>query len=128
MSEVSVLDALAEAAEAAAAVLRRRAALLRPGEPGGEPPSGVADRARLVHPMLGPRQAEVLAELETAGRAGTTTGAIARALDNDQANTHITLGALVKHGLADKDASVYPHVYRLSPLLLSPPEGGGTSE
>lgn len=121
MSTADILDSLAEAAEAAAAVFRRRAALMRPQAQGGRSPGTVLDLARQIHPMLGERQAQVVGELEKAGAAGTTTGAIASELQYDQANTHIALGALVKHGIAEKDTSAYPHVYRLAAGLL--PEG-----
>jgi len=119
MSDADVLDALAEAAEAAAAVFRRRAALARPQQSLEGSPGTVLDLARQIHPMLGQRQAEVVGELGKAGAAGTTTTAIANALQYDQANTHIALGALVKHGIAEKDTSVYPHVYRLTSALLA---------
>jgi hypothetical protein len=119
MSVADVLDSLAEAAEAAAAVFRRRAALARPQPQGERGQATVLDLARQIHPMLGQRQAQVVGELEKAGAAGTTTGAIAAALQYDQANTHIVLGALVKHGIAEKDTSAYPHVYRLTASLLA---------
>lgn len=122
MSDADILEALAEAAEAAALVFRRRAALARP-QPQGEQRAGTAlDLARQIHPMLGQRQAEVVVELEKAGAAGTTTSKIAAELDYDQPNTHIALGALVRHGIAEKDTSSYPHRYRLAPTLL----GGGS--
>jgi hypothetical protein len=119
MSDADILEALAEAAEAAAAVFRRRAALARPQPQAERRPGTVLDLARQIHPMLGQRQAEVVGELEKAGAAGITTSAIAAALQYDQANTHIALGALVKHGIAEKDTSAYPHVYRLTPGLLA---------
>lgn len=119
MSDADILDSLAEAAEAAAAVFRRRAALARPQPQGERSPGTVLDLARQIHPMLGQRQAEVVGELEKAGAAGTTTSAIATALQYDQANTHIALGALVKHGIAEKDTSAYPHVYCLTSGLLT---------
>ena len=119
MSDADVLDSLAEAAEAAAAVLRRRAALARPQPQGERSPGTVLDLARQIHPMLGQRQAEVVGELEKVGAAGTTTSAIASALQYDQANTHIALSALVKHGIAEKDTSAYPHIYRLASALLT---------
>jgi hypothetical protein len=118
MSDADILEALAEAAEAAAAVFRRRAALTRPKPQAERSPGTVLDLARQIHPMLGQRQAEVVGELEKAGAAGTTTTAIAKALNYDQPNTHIALGALVKHGIAEKDSSAYPHLYRLAPTLL----------
>jgi|SRR5579875_976903 DNA-binding MarR family transcriptional regulator len=119
MPEADVLEALAEAAEAAAAVFRRRAALARPQPQGEQNPGTALDLARQIHPMLGQRQAEVVGELEKAGASGTTTSAIAAALQYDQANTHIALSALVKYGIAEKDTSAYPHVYRLTTSLLT---------
>lgn len=118
MSGDPVLDALAEAAEAAAAVFRRRAAQARPLWPGEGPAGTVLDRARRIDPALGGPEAGVLSELAAAGSAGTTTGAIARALNYDPPDAHSMLGALANRGLVDEDASVYPQVYRLSPALL----------
>ena len=122
MSGEPILDALAEAAEAAAAVFRRRAAMARPLWPAEGPASTVLDRARQMDPTLGAGQADVLSELEAAGREGTTPGSIASALSHDRPNVEITLGALANHGLVEKDTSVDPHIYRLSPAL----QGAGT--
>lgn len=116
-----MLDALAEAVEAAATVLRRHAAQLKAGVlPAEGETASVIDRARLTHPMLGFRQEQVLRELADAGAGGTTTGALSNALDYDQANVHITLQALAERRLVEKDTSVYPHIYRLG-SVLSPP-------
>ncbi len=76
MSGEPILDALAEAAEAAAAVFRRRAAMARPLWPAEGLASSVLDRAWQMYPILGP----------------------------------------------EKDTSVDPHIYRLSPAL----QGAGT--
>ncbi len=81
MSEEPILEALAEAAEAAAAVFRRRAAQACPLWPAEGPARTVLGRARQINPTLGPRQADVLSELAAAGSEGTTTGAIARAME-----------------------------------------------
>ena len=70
MSDADILEALAEAAEAAAAVFRRRAALARPQPQAERRPGTVLDLARQIHPMLGQRQAEVVGELEKVGAAG----------------------------------------------------------
>ena len=64
------------------------------------------------------RRADVLSELGGATSAGTTAGAIARALDDDQPDADITLGALAKQGPVDKGTSVHPHLDRLAPALL----------
>lgn len=118
MSEATILEALAEAHEAAANVLRRHADRLKAGIPRGDVGSGtVVDRAKLTHPMLGHRQEQILTELEAAEPDGTTTGAISRALDYDQANVHITLQALMERGFAERDTSQYPHIYRLGSAL-----------
>jgi hypothetical protein len=117
MSEERILDALAEAAEAAAAVFRQHAAQTRPLWPAERPAGRLLDRARQINPMLGPRQAEVLSELEAAGPAGTTAGAIAWAMNYDPPHADITLGARANQGLVGEDTSVYPQVYRLSPAL-----------
>ena len=85
----------------------------------------MVDRARRIHPALSPRQADILSELVAAGTEGTTPGAIARALNHDQANMDIMLSGLANQGLVDRDASVYPHNYRLSAALLGGGAGGG---
>ena len=66
---------------------------------------------------MGPGQADVLSELEAAGSGGTTMGAIARALNYDPPDADSMLGALADRDLVEKDTSVYPQVYRLSPAL-----------
>ncbi len=83
------------------------------------------DRARQIHPALNPRQADILPELVAAGSEGTTPGAIARALNHDQANMHIMLGGLANQGLVDRDAFVNRHNYRLSAALLGGVADGG---
>jgi hypothetical protein len=79
-------------------------------------------------PMLGQRQAEVLQELAKVGPVGASCGRIAKAIDYDEPNCHITFSALAVKGLVDKDASTYPHSYRLAPPLLDGivSDGGGT--
>jgi N-methylhydantoinase B/oxoprolinase/acetone carboxylase alpha subunit len=117
VSEEAIVSALADALEAAAASLRRRAALLPPDMRSGPQAGSAEERARMIHPMLGPRQAEVIRELEEYEPKGTSTGAIARGLGYDQANTHLTLQALMERGLVERDTSVHPHNYRLAPPL-----------
>jgi hypothetical protein len=118
MSEACILEALAEAHEAAAAVLRRRADRLKANVVRGNATPGTAvDRAKLQHPMLGYRQEQVLAELEANEPDGTTTGNISRALAYDQANVHITLQGLMERGFVERDTSRYPHNYRLGASL-----------
>ena len=118
MSEATILEALAESHEAAATVLRRHADRLKASAARGKVGPGTAvDRAKLTHPMLGHRQEQVLGQLEAAEPDGTTTGAISRDLDYDQANVHITLRGLMERGFAERDTSRYPHVYRLGPAL-----------
>ena len=118
MSELTILEALAEAHEAAATTLRRHADRLKASAAHGSVGQGTAvDRAKLTHPMLGHRQEQVLTELEAAEPDGITTGAISRALAYDQANVHITLQGLMERGFAEKDTSRYPHIYRLGPTL-----------
>src|SRR5258708_30543106 len=103
MSEERILDALAEAAEAAAAVFRQHAAQARPLWPAERPAGRGLDRARQINPMLGPRHAEVLSGLEAAGPAGTTAGAIAWAMNYDPPHADITPGALANQGPVDAD-------------------------
>lgn len=108
---------MAEALEAAAAALRKRVVLLgdEPHRPRSE--QSVVERARAIHPRLGPRQAEVLAILDRYGEEGASTGTLSTAMDYDQPNVYNTLDWLVKLGFVSKDPTSFPHVYRLTPLL-----------
>lgn len=114
-------DAFADALEAAAASLRqkaRQAEIAPGGEPGQRLPLDAVTRARRIHPMLGPRQAQVIEVLEQHGSTGTNTGVISKAIAYDQPNVYLTLQGLMTLGFVTKDETASPHVYRLTPLLL----------
>jgi hypothetical protein len=117
MSET--LYALADALEAAAAVLRRRASARHPGVAETQHAGTLAERARQIHLLLGERQEQMLPLLAAAGEHGATSGDIARALEYDHANAMITLNAMVKAGLLLKDESAAPYRFRLVPELLA---------
>jgi hypothetical protein len=113
-----MLEAMADALEEAAAVLRRRAAALSRGAL--EPPSAgsLTERARRIHRLMGQRQEQMLPLLAAAGERGATSGDIARALEYDHANAMITLNAMVKAGLLLKEEATAPYKFRLVPELL----------
>lgn len=113
-----MLEALADALEAAAAVLRRRAAAGHLDASQAQHTATLAERARRIHRRLGERQEQMLPLLAAAGERGTTSGDIARALDYDHANATITLNMMVKFGLLLKDESRIPFRFRLVPELL----------
>lgn len=113
-----MLEAMADALEAAAAVLRRRAAEGPPGVSSAQHAGTLAERARQIHRMLGERQEQMLPLLAEAGEHGKTSGDIARELDYDHANAMITLNAMVKAGLLLKTESA-PYRFRLVPELLA---------
>jgi hypothetical protein len=113
-----ILEAMADALEAAAAVLRRRAVGWQPGVSEPQPSGTLAERARQIHRMLGERQEQMLPLLAAAGEQGATSGDIARALEYDHANATITLNAMVKAGLLLKDESAVPFKFTLVPELL----------
>jgi hypothetical protein len=118
MPDDEFLEAIAEALEAAASVLRDRSARLKqrsPAESNRAP--NPAERAKALHPQLGPRQEEIITELTKAGGRGTGTGAIVRAIGYDQPDVYLTLRSLQKLGFAEKDTSAKPHIYRLGPRL-----------
>jgi hypothetical protein len=114
-----MLEAMADALEAAAAVLRRRPAGCHPVVSEARPAGTLAERARRIHRMLGERQEQMLPLLAGAGERGATSGDIARALEYDHANATITLNAMVKAGLLLKDESAVPYRFRLVPELLA---------
>lgn len=117
MTNSDLLEAFADALEAAARSLRRRAQLSNT-EPKGEGGEGdVVERARAMHPQLGPRQAEVLRVLEDYGATGTNTGVISQVIDYEQANVYLTLQALISLGFVERDTATSPHIYRLSSSL-----------
>jgi hypothetical protein len=114
VSNTAVLDAMADALDAASRVLRQRLALIEPGPAAkGQIREGAVARARAMHERLGRRQAEILEVLEEAGSAGTNTGVISRKIGQDQANVYLTLRGLVGLGFVEKDATTDPHTYRL---------------
>ena len=120
-----MLEAMADAFEAAAAVLRRRATARDPGVLEDQHAGTLAERARQIHRMLGERQEQMLPLLAAAGEHGATSGDIARALEYDHANATITLNAMVKAGLLLKDESAVPYRFKLVPGLLG---GAGTTD
>jgi hypothetical protein len=119
----AILTALADAHEAAARTLRRHAALLDNGQANeltsAEAAAGSAlERARAMHPQLGSRQEEIVVLLDEAGEHGLDTGVMSRAMEYDQPNVYLTLQSLMRHGFVERDASVSPHIYRLTGGLL----------
>ena len=113
-----MLEAMADALEAGAAVLRRRAAAWHPGVSEAQHAGTLAERARQIHRMLGERQEQMLPLLAAAGEHGATSGDIARELGYDHANAMITLNAMVKAGLLRKTESA-PYRFSLVPELLA---------
>jgi hypothetical protein len=121
MSESQVMLALADALDAASRLLRERATAPVPevGPTTRTAGAGAVERARSIHPSLGPRQAQILEVLEQYGEAGTNTGVISRAIRYSQPNVHLTLMGLMDAGLAVRDATVRPHLYWLAERLRS---------
>jgi DNA-binding MarR family transcriptional regulator len=122
MSTSVLLNALADALAAASATLRQHAAVLdQSGRATGEGgPLSAVERARIVNPLLGPRQAQILGLLEEAHPEGTDTGKLGRGMGYDQANVYLTLKGLTEQGLVEKDTTTRPHRYRLAADFLSP--------
>ncbi|MEU7527136.1 helix-turn-helix domain-containing protein [Saccharothrix sp. NPDC042600] len=117
-----LLNALADALAAASSVLRQHADAPSPRQAttGGSREPGAVDRARVVHPLLGPRQAEIIGLLEQAHPDGAGTGDLSRRMGYDEPNVHLALQALTGQGLVEKDVTTRPHRYRLSADLLRP--------
>jgi hypothetical protein len=118
MPEASVLlNAAADALNAAASTLRQHAIALSPQVSDGQSLSAV-ERARVQHPQLGPRQAEAITLLEPLYPEGTDTGYLYREMDYDQPNVYLTLQGLIKLGIVEKNATTRPHTYRLHPDFM----------
>ena len=118
MTDVAILEAIADSYDAASAKIREQIALLKIAAPTVEPEPGtlqkVVDRARAIHPQLGPRQIEVLEVLEIADTEGTSTGHISSIIDYEQPNVYLTLRGLTALGFVAKDETTRPHTYRLA--------------
>ena len=115
MPDEQILTALAEGCEAFAAVLRRY--ITQPQ--GTHEALSAVELARKMHPMLGPRQAQAIGELEKAEPVGLSTGRLRVIMKygKENANTHLTLQALVNLAFAERDDSTRPHTYRLGRKL-----------
>jgi hypothetical protein len=72
-----------------------------------------------LHAQLGERQTQVLLEVIKAYPHGVGTGPIWKAIDYEQPNTYLTLGALARQGLVRKDATVQPHKYYVGDALIA---------
>lgn len=119
MSDIDVLSALADAAEAFANTLRQHLTPITPQlVPKGNRPEDVVGRARIMHPLLGHRQAEVIGLLAKEYPGTTSTGNLAREMGYDQPNVYLTLQGLIQANLVVKDATPRPHQYGLSPNLF----------
>src|SRR5205823_5008630 len=117
---IVLLEALADAFDAASVVLRERLAILNrasSSQSSAASSLSAVERAQAIHPQLGPRQAQVLQQVEDAGASGATAGAISRAIGYDEPNVHLTLQGLANRGFVEKDESARPHRYRLAPRL-----------
>lgn len=86
-------------------------------------PSNVVDLARRAHPLLGPRQAQILSLLADASPEGLSSGELGRRMSYDQPNVYLTLQELAKRGFVLKDAGSNPHLYRLAGHLVQAASG-----
>jgi len=86
--------------------------------PEGDSPAAVVGRARVMHPLLGKRQAEIIELLAEEHPKTTNTGKLSRAMDYDQPNVYLTLQGLIQANLVIKDATQRPHQYGLSQHLF----------
>lgn len=127
MLDDEVARAIVSALEAASNSIRDAARILGgifeqsapDGRQRAEQRSSAVLRAKEIHPELGPRQAEIVEQLEIAGDEGTTTGVISRKIDYAQPNVYLTLRGLTTLGLVEKDEVTSPHRYRLASSLRS---------
>lgn len=123
MSEIpALLNAFADAFSAASATFRQHAIALSPQASSGQPLSAV-ERARIMNPQLGPRQAEIIELLAPMYPKGTDTGYLHREMGYDQPNVYLTLQGLIKQGIVEKNVATRPHTYRLHPDFMHEDEG-----
>lgn len=126
MSELaSVLNALADALDAASATLRRHAVGLAQDQddtaPSTNAPDDVVARARRTHPLLGQLQAQVLRHLADAHRDWVDSTVLWHRVGTDKVdrpNLYNTCQKLMDLGWVEKDPTTRPHRYRLTTVLL----------
>lgn len=116
--EITLLDALADAFEAAAATLRRQAAAGR-RDSDDHHADTIMDRVRSIYPDLGFRQAQMVELLADAGASadgtgGMTASELGRAISYSPVNAHISLAPLVDAGIVEKITVSQPYLYRLA--------------
>jgi hypothetical protein len=119
MTNEQALLTIADALEAAAKIARRAVAAAdgaERAEATGEV-ERMLDRARKVHPLLGPRQVQGLEQLQRAWPDGLSTREVREQLNYDDVGAHQMLMALVKYKLAERDETSTPIKYRLGPAL-----------
>jgi hypothetical protein len=120
MTNEEALLVIADAFEAAAKIARRAVAATdnaNRAEPAGQV-ERMLNRARDMHPQLGPRQVRGLEQLQRVWPGGLSTREVRELLDVDQdAGSHQMLMALVRYGLVERDESSRPIKYRLGPAL-----------
>ena len=113
MTDLNIIEAIADALDAASAVLRRR---LREAVASAEPSQSghVLDAVMREHHGLGPRQRQVIDLVAQHGERGVDTGWLFRAMGYDQANLYLVLRSLVQRGIVEKQSDHHPHLYRLA--------------
>jgi hypothetical protein len=119
MTNEQALLTFADALEAAAKVVRH-AATAADGAQRAELAGAVErmlNRAREIHPFLGPRQAQGLEQLLRAWPDGLSTRQIRELLNYDDVSAHQMLFALIDHGLVVRDEASTPIKYYLGPAL-----------
>ena len=118
MTNEQALLTIAEAAESFAKILRR--SVSTDGAERGEAiktSEGMLSRARQIHSALGPVQARGLVELHRAEPHGLTNRQVRDLLNHEDVGTHQMLMGLCRVGLAERDESARPMIYRLGPKL-----------
>ncbi|WP_326951263.1 hypothetical protein OG439_22280 [Amycolatopsis sp. NBC_01307] len=119
--DVLFLRTCADALDAASAVFRQRAVALSQDK-GSEAPTTTPEeaviRARALHPSLGPTQATLVEHMASYYPEWTNMGVLARNMNREQPNVHLTLKALIAQGVVEKDSNASPQLYRLSSALF----------
>lgn len=118
MTNEQALLTIADALEAAAKIARSAvtATGAQRAEAAGET-ERMLNRAREIHPFLGPRQAQGLEQLQRAWPDGLSTRQMRELLNYDDVGAHQMLFALIDHGLAERDETSTPIKYYLGPAL-----------
>jgi predicted transcriptional regulator len=83
----------------------------------------VLAKARELHPTIGTRQEEIIRLIASQYPEGVGTGYLTKTMNYEQPNVYLTLQALMRQGLVNRDDKSKPHKYFLGRKLTAAADG-----